>query len=162
EMAAEALHAASRPLCSAQSQLQRLARVLATLGVLGMLVAASATVLDIALRAVASRGVVALNAIISMAFAVAIAACIPSGLVAGVNLKIDLLSRWITGRLALWLDVFGALALLVFFALLTQQIALYAGALADQNRVTVILGWPQAPFMYTAAALLAVGTLAQI
>src|SRR5262249_65235 len=31
-----------------------------------------------------------------------------------------------------------------------------------QNRVTVILGWPQAPFMYAAAALLAVGTLAQI
>ena len=79
----------------------------------------------------------------------------------GCNLKIDLLSRWITGRLAAWLDAFGALCLLVFFALLTQQIAVYAGALANQNRVTVILGWPQAPFMYAAVFLLTVGTVVQ-
>ena len=40
-----------------------------------------------------------------MAFAIAITACIPAGLAAGVNLKIDIFSRWITGRLAAWLDM---------------------------------------------------------
>ena len=144
-----------------EKRLQRLTRLIATLGVVGMLIAASATVVDILLRALANRGVIALNEIVSMTFAVAIAACIPAGIVGGVNLKIDLLSRWITGRLAAWLDVFGALCLLIFFALLTQQIAVYAGALANQNRVTVILGWPQAPFMYAAVFLLTVGTVVQ-
>ena len=156
-----AVTAPVRLLGCLEKRLQRLTRLIATLGVVGMLIAASATVVDILLRALANRGVIALNEIVSMTFAVAIAACIPAGLVGGVNLKIDLLSRWITGRLAAWLDTFGALCLLLFFALLTQQIAVYAGALANQNRVTVILGWPQAPFMYAAVFLLTVGTVVQ-
>ena len=156
-----AVTAPVRLLGCLEKRLQRLTRLIATLGVVGMLIAASATVVDILLRALANRGVIALNEIVSMTFAVAIAACIPAGLVGGVNLKIDLLSRWITGRFAAWLDAFGALCLLVFFALLTQQIAVYAGALANQNRVTVILGWPQAPFMYAAVFLLTVGTVVQ-
>ena len=53
-----------------------------------------------------------------------------------------------------WLDAFGALVLLIFFALLTQQIAIFAGTLASQNRMTVILGLPQAPFMGAVVVLL--------
>jgi C4-dicarboxylate transporter DctM subunit len=157
------LHTAARvPLfCLLESHLQRFTRLVATLGVVGMLIAAGATVVDIVLRALVSGGVVALNEIVSMAFAVAIAACIPAGLAGRVNLKIDILSRWMTGRLAAWLDAFGAISLLVFFALLTQQIALFAGTLASQSRVTVILGLPQAPFMAAVAVLLAIGTLVQ-
>lgn len=144
-----------------EKQLERLTRPIATLGVLGMLIAAGATVIDVLLRWLANGGVVALNEIVSMAFAVAITACIPAGLAGGVNLKIDIFSRWITGRLAAWLDAFGALTLVAFFALLTRQIAIYAAGLASQGRVTVILGWPQAPFMYAVVLLLAIGTLVQ-
>src|SRR5262245_6236913 len=109
-----------------ETQLQRLTRLVATLGVVGMLVAAGATVLDVVLRTVANGGVIALNEIVAMTFAVAIAACIPAGLASGVNLKIDILSRWMTVRLVAWLDAFGALLLVIFFALLAQQIAIFA------------------------------------
>src|SRR5262245_53476098 len=109
-----------------ETRLERLTRLVAALGVLGMLVAAGATVLDIILRTMASSGVIALNEIVSMTFAVAIAACIPAGLASGVNLKIDILSRWMTSRLVAWLDAFGALLLVIFFALLAQQIAIFA------------------------------------
>lgn len=136
-------------------------RPLAALGVLGMLFAAGATTIDVLMRWLFRGGVVALNEITSMAFAVAITACIPAGLAAGVNLKIDIFSRWITGRLAAWLDVVGAVSLLVFFGLLAYQISIYASGLAAQNRTTVILGWPQAPFMYAVVALLAVATVVQ-
>jgi C4-dicarboxylate transporter, DctM subunit len=162
EAAEEAVKNSAPLLNSLEGALQPLTRLLATLGVVGMLMAASATVVDILLRATASRGVIALNEIVAMCFAVAIAACIPAGLASGVNLKIDLLSRWITGRVAAWLDAFGALFLCIFFALLAQQIGVYAGALANQNRVTVILGWPQAPFMYAIVALVAIGVLVQL
>ena len=130
---------------SLEKQLQRVTGLVATLEVVGMLVAASATVVDIVLRAVAGGGVIALNEIVSMAFAVSIAACIPAGLAGGVNLKIDILSRWMSNGLIAWLDAFGAVVLLIFFALLTQQIAIFAGTLASQNRRTVILGLAAGP-----------------
>jgi len=72
-----------------------------------------------------------------------------------------LLARWVTGRLALWLDAAGALLLLVFFALLTWRIGVFAETLAEQGRTTVILLLPQAPFMHAVAALLGIGTLVQ-
>ena len=62
-----------------ERRLESLTRPLSTLGVLGMLVAAGATVVDVLFRSVVNSGVVALNEITSMAFAIAIAACIPAG-----------------------------------------------------------------------------------
>ena len=99
-----------------------LTRPLATLGVLGMLLAAGATVVDVLLRWLCTSGVLALNEITSMAFAIAITSCLPAGLAGGVNLKIDVLARWLKGRLGAWLDAIGAFALLFFFALLAQQV----------------------------------------
>src|SRR5690606_15624499 len=55
----------------------------------------------------------------------------------------------------------GAFTLLVLFALIGWSIWEHAGILARQNRVTVILGIPQAPFFYAAAALLGLSVLMQ-
>src|SRR5262245_2228223 len=126
-----------------------------------MLAAATATVVDVLLRWLAGRGVLALNEIVSMVFAVAIAACIPAGVAGGVNLKIDIFVRWITGRLAAWLDVFGSSLLLLFFAVLTYRIYIHTGTLYEQGRSTVILGWPMWPFIGIADALFAIATLLQ-
>ena len=141
--------------------LRTLTRPLATLGVLGMLLAAGATVVDVLLRWLANTGVIALNEITSMAFAIAITACLPAGFAGGVNLKIDVLARWFSGRLEAWLDAIGAFALLVFVALLAQQVLIHADNLAREGRTTIILGWPQAPFMYMVVLLLAFSTLVQ-
>ncbi|MGB8551231.1 MAG: TRAP transporter small permease subunit, partial [Xanthobacteraceae bacterium] len=126
-----------------------------------MLLAAGATVVDVLLRWLANTGVIALNEITSMAFAIAITACLPAGFAGGVNLKIDVLARWLSGRLEAWLDAIGAFALLVFVALLAQQVLIHADNLAREGRTTIILGWPQAPFMYMVVLLLAFSTLVQ-
>jgi C4-dicarboxylate transporter, DctM subunit len=144
-----------------ENTLRTLTRPLATVGVLGMLLAASATVVDVLLRWLANSGVMALNEITSMAFAIAITACLPAGLAGGVNLKIDVLSRWLTGRLGAWLEAIGAFALLVFIALLAQQVLVHTDNLAREGRTTIILGWRQAPFMYVVVFLLAFSTLVQ-
>jgi len=138
-----------------------LTRPIAFLGVLGMLIAAGVTVIDVLLRWLASTAITALNEITAMVFAVAIAACIPAGLAGRVNLKIDILARWLTCPAAAWLDAIGDLLLLIFFLVLTWRIAIFAGSLLEQGRTTLILGWPMAPFIYAVAILLGIGTLVQ-
>ena len=137
------------------------ARPIAFLGVLGMLIAAGVTVVDVLMRWLANTAITALNEIIAMVFAVAVAACIPAGLAGGVNLKIDLLARWLTGRIAAWLDALGALLLLIFVTILAWRIGVFADSLTAQGRTTVILQWPQAPFMYAVSFLLWIGTAVQ-
>jgi tripartite ATP-independent transporter DctM subunit len=138
-----------------------LTRPIAFIGVLGMLIAAGITVIDVLMRWIASTAITALNEITAMVFAVAVAACIPAGLAGRVNLKIDILARWLTGRVAEWLDAVGSLLLLIFFLVLTWRIAVFAGSLDAQGRTTLILGWPMAPFIYAVAFLLGIGTLVQ-
>ena len=137
-------------------------RPIAFVGVLGMLIVASATVIDVLMRWLASTAITALNEVTALVFAVAVAACIPAGLASGVNLRIDLLARWLTGRVAAWLDALGALLLLLFFCILAWRIGIFAGNLMQQGRTTVILGWPQAPFMYSVSLLLGIGSLVQV
>lgn len=144
-----------------ESWLAVAARPLATFGVIGMLGAAMATVVDVFLRWLAGRGVFGLNEIVSVTFGVAIAACLPAGIAGGVNLKIDIFARWITGRLAVWLEVFGAALLLIFFAVLSWRIYIFSGTLYTQARSTVLLGWPLWPFISLADALFAIATLMQ-
>lgn len=144
-----------------ESGLKILTRPLAMIGVLGMLLAAGATVVDVLMRWLANSGVVALNEITAMAFAIAITSCLPAGLAGGINLKIDVLSRWLKGKLGAWLDAIGSFSLLFFFALLAQQVMVHADNLAREGRTTIILGWPQAPFMYVVVSLLAFSTLVQ-
>lgn len=138
----------------------RLTRPVAFLGVIGMLVAAGATVVDVLLRWLANSGVSALNEIVALSFAVAVSACIPSGLSQGVNLTVDLLQNRFTPRAAAWLHAIGATLLCAFFALLAWRVAVYAGTLSGNT--TVIRGWPMAPFFYTGSALLGLGVLVQI
>ena len=146
----------------AEEWCRRLTRPIAFIGVLGMLIVAAATVVDVLLRWLFNSPLPALNEVVAMTFAVAISACMTAGMANGVNIKVDLLARWLTGRLAAWLDVFGGVLLLLYFALLTWHIHQYAGQLAAQGRGTVMLGLPQAPFIYGAAYLLGLASLVQV
>ena len=139
----------------------RWSRPLAFLGVLSMLAAAAATVADVLMRWLAGTAIIALNEFIAVAFAVAVSACMPAGLAGGVNLKVDILARWLTGRVAAWLDALGGALLLIFFVVLTWRIGVFAESLAHQGRTTVILRLPLPPFMFAVSVLLGIGSLVQ-
>src|SRR5215472_4713907 len=81
-----------------------LTRPIAFVGVLGMLVVSSITMVDVTLRKVAGSGVLGLNEIVELVFAVTVAACIPYGIAIRINLKLDLLENWIVGRLGAGVD----------------------------------------------------------
>lgn len=163
DLAEAAEGAAQRPLLD---QLENICvwatRPIASIGVAGMLIAAVATVLDVLMRWIFNAPFVALNEVLAMVFAVAIAATIPAGLANKVNLRIDLLSRFMSPRLGKWLDAIGGAFLFLFLAVLTWQTDVYAGQLAAQGRRTVMLGLPEAPFIYGVAALFAVGGVVQL
>src|SRR5262245_34260463 len=154
---------------AAQRLLERLHRAciavtrpIAFIGVIGMLIVSGVTMVDVLLRWLANSGVAALNEIVSMVFAVTITACLPYGVAVGINLKLDLLENWIVGRLAAWVDAVGMALVLLLLALLTWRIHVYAGNLAEQGRITVILGWPQAPFMRAVSVLLGIAAFVQL
>ncbi len=159
--AAEGAAPAPHPLDRLEAECARLARPIAFVGVLAMLIVAGATLVDILGRWFFNAPIPALNEVVAEVFAVGVAACIPSGLAQSVNLTVDILAKWITGRLAAWLGAAGAVLLLVFVALLAWRIEIFALSLAEQHRITIILRWPEAPFMHAVAILFAAGTVVQ-
>ena len=136
-------------------------RVVAIACTSGMLFVAAVTMVDVLLRWFANEPIAAINEIIQMTFSVAISACIPAGITQRVNLKIDLVARYFSPRLHAWLEVLGSVCLWLFYAVLAWRIFVYAITLAQEGRTTVILGLPQAPFMYCVAVLLGFGALVQ-
>ncbi len=138
-----------------------LSRFVAIACTCGMLFVAAVTMLDVLMRWFANEPIAAINEIIQMTFSVAISACIPAGMVQRVNLKIDLVARYFSPRLKAWLEVLGSAFLWLFYAVLAWRIFYYAATLAQEGRTTVILGLPQAPFMYSVALLLGFGALVQ-
>ena len=124
-----------------------LTKAIALLGVAGMLIVSGATMLDIILRWTTKSGVVALNEITGMVFAVTIAACLPYGVASRINLKLDLLEGWVRGRLAAWTEAVGMLFVLVFLGILTWRLAIEAQTMVEMRKVTMILGWRTAPFI---------------
>jgi tripartite ATP-independent transporter DctM subunit len=139
-----------------------LTRPVAFLGVLGMLVVSSVTMLDVVLRWLLGSGLIGRNEIVELIFAVTVAACIPYGIATRINIKVDLLKDWIVGRLAAWVDALGMLLTFVFFALLTWRLGIHAGDMLRDRRVTLILAWPIAPFLYGVTIMMSVAVLVQL
>lgn len=139
----------------------RLSRPIAFIGVLGMLIVSSATMIDVLLRWFGGSGVVALNEIVEMIFAVTVAACLPYGIATRINMRVDVLGNWIRGRLSAWADVFAMALSLTFFCILTWRLFVHAQSMAAGHKITLILGWPVAPFLFGVTAMLAVTSLIQ-
>jgi C4-dicarboxylate transporter, DctM subunit len=159
---AEALARAPRSaLDQLEDWLGGISRVVAIACVCGMLFVAAITMVDVGMRWVANEPIPAMNEIVQMTFSVAIAACIPSGMMQRVNLKIDLIARYFSPRLHAWFEALGGACLLVFYGALAWGIWLYAGQLAVDGKTTVILELPEAPFMYGVALLFGFGAVLQ-
>lgn len=146
----------------AEQGLDRIARMIASACVCGVLLIAAATICDVLLRWSGNEPVTAMNEIVQLTFAVAIAACIPAGLSQHTNLKIDIVARYFSPATRAWLELLGSCCLGLFYGVIGWRISLFAETLAAQARTSVILALPIAPFMYCVAALLSFGTLVQV
>lgn len=134
----------------------------AFVGVLAMLFIAFTTIADVLLRWLASAPIAGMGEATSMALAVAVSACLPAGAAQRVNLAVDLLGERVGEKTLARLKLFGAVSLLVFYAFLAWRVGEYARSLQARSAITVYLGIPTAPFIWTVAAFLAAATLVQL
>lgn len=140
---------------------KRGAQLVSGLGVASMLLVAFVTTLDVVARWLTASSIAGFNEVIAMVFAVAVAATLPSGVAMRVNLKVDLLAASMGPQLRRWMDWIGSLLLVVFFALLAQQLLVHAAAMVERERVTTILSLPVGRFMYAVAFFVSVAALVQ-
>ncbi len=139
----------------------RITRKIASLGVLLMLAIVLLTAADVLLRWLASASVPGVNEIIQLCMAVAITATFPAGVTSRANLTIDILQRKVTEKFHKNCSAFGSLCLLLLFGFLAVRVGVHAQHLSERNAISLFLEIPQAPFIFTVAALLSITTLAQ-
>jgi tripartite ATP-independent transporter DctM subunit len=143
------------------SQCVSVTRRIAFVGVFGMLAVTALTVADVMARWLWGGSVPGLNEVLAMGLAATISSTFPAGAAGRINLAVDILASRFGERALLWLQAAGAFFLLVFYALLTWRVAFFANQLAGRGVTTVILGWPQAPFIFTVAFFFGLTTLVQ-
>ncbi len=141
---------------------RNVSRPIAMIGVIGMLVVSGVTMLDVLGRWLANAPVPALNEVIAMVFAVAATACIPSSIANNGQLRVDLIERRVSERVAALLTALGSTLLLVFLSLMAWRVFVHAGTLTDEGLYTNILRWPIGPFVYTVAGLFALAAVNQL
>lgn len=136
-------------------RLDRLTRLVAFLGFGALVAIALATMCDAAMRYLGIGRITGFEDFQEVAFALVIATCFPAGLMQGHNVTIRFLGRAVSPRAQAWIETFGALVTLIFFALLVWQFVLLTADLQHNGRVTGTLELPVAPWWWATTAVMA-------
>lgn len=117
----------------------------ALLGFLLLIAAACTTVISAFMRWSFNMPIEGWDDLSHLVYAVVIVACFPAGLLQGHNVTIRFLGSALGRRATHWLEWFGALATLVFFALLAWQfvvLTLEFHSNGDTTMTAQIITWP--------------------
>lgn len=144
------------------AHVRKVTGVIAMGAIAAALLGALVIVADVLGRVLFGTSVFALNEIISMVFAIAVAFTLPAGAALRVNLKIDLLAHLTGPRLTAWLRVAGSIALLIFFALLAWRLFGLSLRYGETGRASALLRMPLAPTYFAISAGLAAAALVQV
>ena len=124
----------------------RVTRAIALIGLTGLLLLASATVLDVLLRWLFNNPIVGLNDTYSLFTALVLASCFPLCIYKHGNITIRFLGKIFGPRVKDLLDIFGSLLTLIIFSLMGWQLWLYTDQLAEDGATTWVLSWPVSPW----------------
>ena len=137
------------------------ARVLASAGLVALIVFACATLLDGVLRGFFNSPIEAVGDVGPVAVAVCMAACFPLAVLEKSNIRIKLLSTWLSDRARSWLEIgVEAMTFLVLVGI-ARQMFVYAHNTQEGGDSTVMLEIPVAPFWYAVAVMIGLAALAQ-
>lgn len=128
----------------------------------GILTGAIVIVIDVLGRWLFGSAVYALNEIMSLTFAVAVAATMPAGAAHRVNLRLDLFAQLTSPRLSGWLNVVASVMLLLFYGVLAWSLYGIASKYGTQGRATALLVLPLTPIYYAIATSMAAAAIVQI
>jgi TRAP-type C4-dicarboxylate transport system permease small subunit len=136
-------------------------RALSVVGLVALMGLATMTLADGLLRWLANRPIEGVRDLGGLAIAVAIACCIPVGLVERGNIAIRLGSM-VHPLLGKLLNAIAALVVTVILALAAWQFWLYAAKLARAHETTFVLQIPIAPFWFGVDAILWLAVAVQL
>lgn len=148
-------------LDSLERRIAGASRVVALIGLFGLLALAAMTALDIALRWLFQAPVQGVNDISSLVMAVVIAACIPANLAMKQNISIEVLGSLASTRIRLLLDATASIFTLVFIILIAWRFVPYALSLRETGDRTWVLGWALWPWWMGASALMIFAAIVQ-
>lgn len=135
--------------------LDRFTRRVAFVGLVGLLIVAIVTMVDVLLRWLLNAPIEGYEDVTGLLFGIIVAACFPAGLFQGHNITIRFLGKGLGRRGHLWLEAFGAVATFVFFACVVWQIGAYALDETVNGRFTQTLELPTGPSWWAATVILA-------
>src|SRR5437660_8758010 len=136
-------------------------RALSVVGLIALMGLATMTLADGLLRWLANRPIEGVRDLGGLAIAVAIACCIPVGLVERGNIAIRLggMLHPVVGKL---LDAIAALAVGAILAAAAWQFWIYAAKLVRGHETTFVLQIPTAPFWFGVDVILWLAVLVQL
>lgn len=137
-----------------ERQLDRWTRRIATIGFTGLAILALLTMFDALMRWMWLPRIPGFSDIGEVIFAIAIATCFPAGLLRANNVDIRFLGSGLGPRAAQWLESFGALVTLAFFAMLAWQFVLLTADYQANTRVTQTIEMPIAPWWWLTTAIM--------
>jgi TRAP-type C4-dicarboxylate transport system permease small subunit len=130
---------------ASNSILDRAVDTMAIIGFTGLVIIAFMTLVDVTLRYLGAPRIPGLNDFEEVGFAIVVASCFPAGLKKGNAVTVRVLGKILGPRLHSWLDVIGAVFMLMFFLLAAWQFTLFTIDYTAAGRTTSTLEWPVAP-----------------
>ena len=125
------------------------------------MVLATMTLADGLMRWLANRPIEGVRDVGAVIVAVAVACCLPVGLIERANVAIKVAGSIFGERTGRVLDAIAALAVEVVMIALAWQFTVFAGKIARAGETTWVLKIPTAPFWYTVAAILWIAVVVQ-
>ncbi|MDG2243169.1 MAG: TRAP transporter small permease [Rhodospirillaceae bacterium] len=125
--------------------LDRAVSTMAVIGFTGLVIIAFMTVVDVCLRYLGASRIPGLNDVEEVAFAIVIASCFPAGLKKGNAVTVRVLGKILGPKAHSYLDVIGAVFMLLFFSLVAWQFVSFTIDYIAAGRTTSTLEWPVAP-----------------
>jgi len=138
-----------------RTRLERWTEAIALIGFSGLGLIAVLTFYDGAARYLSFPRVAGFSDYAHVSYPVVIASCFPALLLRGHNITIRFLGRALGLRATGWLETFGALLTLIFFAVIVWQFVLLTADFQANSRTTRTVEMPIAPWWWAATALMA-------
>ena len=129
-------------------------RRIATIGFTGLAILAMLTMFDSLMRRASLPRIPGFTDIGEVIFAVVIATCFPAGLIRANNITIRFLGSGLGPNAHRWLDCFGALATLAFFAMLVWQFFVITVDYQVNSRVTETIEMPIAAWWWVTTGII--------
>ena len=131
------------------------ARVIALIGLAGLLALIFATVLDVFMRWLFNSPITGVRDTYSLFLGIIIASCYPICVAERRNITIRFAGNMLGPRISRAFELFGGLVTLAIFIIMIWKTWAYANELKMTNDTTWILGWPSSPWWRGVTILIA-------